>query len=143
MSSGISHDKCPQCGGVYVFQVDYGNFIEEYTRCNRCGKSTETIVKRDDSGNPVIDDAGNVVWIKDSKDGYGCVAIAKERVTVVYDLEKPVDEEIKKEYLKALEKEGVVKDKCYLSSWDNEKKELVAIFGTLPETYDELVAKRE
>ena len=51
---------------------------------------------------------------------------------------KPIDEEIKKEYLEALEGEGVIKDKCYLSSWDEEKKEIVAIFGTLPKSYDEM-----
>ena len=140
MSSGISHEKCPQCGGVYVLQTDCGNFIEEYTRCNRCGKSTELFVKRDDSGKPVLVDAGNVVWIKNSKDGYGCAAIAEERVTVIYDLERPVDEKIKKEFLENIEKEGVVKDKCYLSSWDEEKKEIVAIFGNLPKSYDELEA---
>ena len=39
-----------------------------------------------------------------------------------------------------IEKEGVVKDKCYLSSWDEEKKEIVAIFGNLPKSYDELEA---
>ena len=143
MSSGISHEKCPQCGGVYVYQTECGQFLEEYTRCNRCGKSTELFVKRDSSGKPVLDDAGNVVWINNSKDGYGCIAIAKERVTVVYDLAKPVDEEIKKEYLETLEEEGVIKDKCYLSSWDEEKKEIVAIFGTLPKSYDELEANSE
>ena len=50
------------------------------------------------------------------------------------------DEKIKKEFLENIEKEGVVKDKCYLSSWDEEKKEIVAIFGNLPKSYDELEA---
>ena len=143
MSSGISHGKCPQCGGVYIYQTECGHFLEEYTRCNRCGKSTETFVKRDDSGKPVIDGLGNVVWINNSKDGYGCVAIAKDRVTLVYDLEKPADEGIKREYLKAIEEEGVIKEKCYLSSWDEKKKEVVAIFGSLPKSYDELEANSE
>ena len=141
MSSGISHEKCPQYGGVYVCQTDRGKFLEEYTRCIRCGKSTELYVKTDDAGNPVLDSEGNVVWIRNSKDGYGCAAIANECVTVIYESEKPVDENMKKEYLKALEEEGVIKEKCYLSSWDDEKKELIAVFGTLPMSYDEMEAE--
>ena len=47
-------------------------------------------------------------------------------------------EEIKKEYLGILEEDEIDKDECYLTTWDDDKKEVVAVFGTLPKAYDEI-----
>lgn len=143
MISGIWHEKCPQCGGVYIFESECGNYLEEYSWCNRCGKKTESSVARDKDGNVCFDVEGNVIWNNIASAGYGCFAIARDEASAIYHLTEPVNETIKQDFFKAIEEEGVIKEECYLTSWDDEKKELIAIFGKLPETYDEMMSEYE
>lgn len=148
MSSGINYEKCPQCGGVYVIELDCSTF-EEYCYCNRCGKTNNFVVARDKDGNAIIEDenCGIVKYINESSDGYGCLAIADMNgVKTIYHYDHPVSvEQIKNEYLNILnEGESEIKvDECYLTYWDDEKKEIVALFGKLPESYDEVMGENE
>ena len=41
-----------------------------------------------------------------------------------------------------LNEEEIDKDDCYLTTWDDEKKEIVAVFGTLPKSYDEIYSEQ-
>ena len=71
------------------------------------------------------------------------MAIASKGFKSIYHLDKPVDEEIKKEYLGILEEDEIDKDECYLTTWDDDKKEVVAVFGTLPKAYDEIYCEAQ
>ena len=84
------------------------------------------------------DEDGKLKFEDVSSQGYGCMALSSNGLKTVYHLEKPVDDETKKEYLEIIEEEEIDKDNCYLTMWDEGKKEVVAVFGTLPKTYDEL-----
>ena len=137
MGSVISYEKCSQCGGVYSIDYCYRTG-EEYRFCQRCGKVHNHAIVRDETSNYCYDEDGKLKFEDVSSQGYGCMALASKGLKTVYYLEKPVDDETKKEYLEIIEEEEIDKENCYLTMWDEEKKEVVAVFGTLPKTYDEL-----
>lgn len=148
MSSSISYEKCPQCGGAYVIELDCRT-LEEYCFCNRCGKTNNFTIVRDKDGKAIMEEEDCRIpkYKNESNDGYGCLAIADMNgVTAIYHYDRPVSvEQIKSEYLNILkEGEGKIKvDKCYLTYWDDEKKEIIALFGKLPRSYDEITEEDE
>lgn len=80
-------------------------------------------------------------------EGFGSLKLAyKEGFAQIYSLSQPVDQSIIDDFNKALEDPDIDKEDSYLSSWDPEKKELVMIYGKMPETYaefDERVSEEE
>ena len=142
MGSVISYEKCSQCGGVYSIDYYYRTG-EEYRFCQRCGKVHNHAIVRDENSNYCYDEDGKLKFEDVISQGYGCMALASKGFKTVYHLEKPVDEETKKEYLEIIEEEEIDKDNCYLTMWDEGKKEVVAVFGTLPGAYDELYCENQ
>lgn len=138
MGSFISSEKCSQCGGVYNIE-DYYKTGERYCFCQHCGKIHNHAIVRDKNKNFCRDENGKLIFEDVMSQGYGCMAIASKGLRTVYHIDKPIDNEIKNEYLKIIDEEGIDKDKSYLSMWDEEKNEVVALFGTLPKSYDELL----
>ena len=142
MGSTISNEKCSQCGGIYVIDYYYRTG-EEYQFCQRCGKLHNHAIVRDENKNYCYDENGKLKFEDVSSQGFGCMAIASKGFKSIYHLDKPVDEEIKKEYLGILEEDEIDKDECYLTTWDDDKKEVVAVFGTLPKAYDEIYCETQ
>jgi len=143
MSSVQDFEKCPQCGGVYVSDFDCGS-LEEYRYCNRCGKREAFTGVWDEQGRAILDKDGKLQFNHSESIGYGCFAIASKRgVKAIYNLTVPVNEEIQNDYLKAIEDPEVDSSKCYLTSWDPKKQEIVAVFGILPPSYDERIRDEE
>lgn len=137
MSSVQDAIKCPQCKGVFVTDFNCRT-LEEYRHCSRCGRTEEWVIVRNEAGEPVLDENGNVKREYHENFGYGSACFAgKAGISQILSFSGPVDGEIKKLYLETLENPKVDKDKSYLTSWDDDKKEVVAIFGTVPETYEE------
>lgn len=137
MGSVISTEKCPQCGGMYTRDYYYRTG-EEYCHCARCGRHEERFIVRDENRNPVLDANGQCKAEHNLLEGFGSVRIAfKSGVAQISSLTQPVDQEVKDWYLKVIEDPEVEKEDCYLSSWDPEKKDVVMIYGKMPETYDE------
>lgn len=137
MSSSICHEKCEQCGGFLIVESDSSTF-EMFRYCNRCGYRFEYSLKRDENGKIICDENDNVCYETTESFGYGSVAFGqKDGPTVIYNLEQPFTDEIKEQFLKDIQAEGIATDKCYLMAWDNEKKELVAVYGKMPPDYQE------
>ena len=137
MGSVISYEKCSQCGGVYVIDYNYRTG-EEYHFCQRCGKLHNHAIVRDENEDFCYDENDELKFKDESCNGYGCMALASQGFTSIYHIDRPVDDEIKEEYLEIVSGEDVDKDECYLTIWDEEKAEIRALFGKLPESYDEL-----
>ena len=53
MSSVISHEKCPRCGGVLSIEFDCRTY-EEWKGCSRCGRRDGWHYIRDEEGNAVL-----------------------------------------------------------------------------------------
>lgn len=143
MSSVQDYDKCPQCGGIYVRDFDCRT-LEEFRYCNRCGKREEYTRKTDQQGDFVLDSEGRIQYQFTSSTGHGCLAVADRKgVRAVYHLLKPVDDEIRKDYLEMLNNPDVDPEKCYLTSWDSQMQEITAVFGILPLSFDESMVDTE
>ena len=57
MSSVISDEKCPRCGGVLCIEFDCST-LEEWKGCSRCGRRDGWHYIRDEEGNPIPDSNG-------------------------------------------------------------------------------------
>lgn len=137
MSSVQEHEKCPQCGGIYVIDFDCGT-LEEYRYCNRCGKSESYTIEWDEKGKAALDEDGNVKYKHTISFGFGCLAIkSRKGVIAISNLRTPLNDEIKRDYMKSIEDPDVDADGCYLTSWNPDTQEIFAVFGTLPLSYDE------
>lgn len=143
MSSVQDFEKCPQCGGIYVKDFECGSF-EEYRYCNRCGKRESFTGVWDEQGNAVLDEDGKLQFNHSESFGWGCFAIAgRNGVTAICNLTVPVDDMIRKDYLEAMKEPEVDSSKSYLTSWDNQKQEITAVFGTLPSSYDDFLCDED
>ena len=138
MSGVTDHEKCPQCGGVYVVDFNCRTF-EESKFCQRCGKAEEYYVLIDDNRNPILDEDGKWQYISEENDGYGSICLTlKEGYFKYHPLEESFDlEELKAAYLEALENPDVDAERSYFAYWDTEKKEIVVLFGEDPGLYRE------
>ena len=54
---------------------------------------------------------------------------------------EPLTNEAADEIRKSFNTELVDIGKSYLTKWDEEKKDVVALFGEVPHTYDEMIAE--
>ena len=146
MGSVISTIECPQCGGLYTTDYYYKTG-EEYRSCARCGRHEEWEIVRGEDGKPVLDEKGHWQMKYELSDGYGSMRLAdKNGFAQIYSLSQPVDQDLIDDFNRALEDPDIDKDGSYLSSWDPEKKELVMIYGKMPESFaefDERVSKEE
>ena len=132
--------ECPQCGGIYHTDYYYRTG-EEYRYCFRCGRTEQWTLVRDKERKPILDKEGKFTMDYKLQEDFGSARIElKNGVGQLHTFSEAVNQNIKDAYLKAIENPDVNKEHCYLSSWDQEKKEVVMIFGSMPETYDEFMS---
>ena len=137
MSSVVGYEKCPRCGGIFHYEFDCRS-NEEWWFCNSCGRREGWHYERDKEGKIIYDENGNPRVEKDELAGYGTIHFSFEKFAVSYSIEKDVDiDEIKRTFLKDLENDEIIKEKCYLTIWDEEAQALKSEYGKIPETYDE------
>ena len=144
MGSVIDYIRCPQCGGTYFCDYDYHTY-EEYRSCSRCGKTESWEIKRDEHGNVCLDETGKPQYIEESHPGYGAACImGKKGVGQILHFVEPVNEQAKESFLETLSMNpDIDKEKCYLTSWDEEKGEVAALFGNLPPLFEEEMGTTE
>ena len=144
MSSFQDYERCPQCGGMCLVDVNCRTH-EEYKFCERCGKTEKYYIRRDNDSNIVLDENGAPEYIKEKSGGYGCITIVMNKgIPSTYALRDPSDlKKMKAEYLKELKKPYVNKEKSYFTYWDAEKKQIVAVFGDDPGEYGQSVSSRK
>ena len=140
MSSVQDTIKCPQCGGCYTTDFDCRTF-EEFKFCERCGKKELVELVRDENGEAVLDAEGKPTYRESSHFGYGCLRLAgKKGGATLYSMTEPLTEQAAEEIQNSFNTELVDVGKSYLTKWDDEKKDVVALFGEVPQTYDEMLA---
>lgn len=141
MGSVQDMKKCPQCGGIYHTDYYYRSG-EEYRHCFRCGRKESWTLVRDEERNPVLDNDGKFTMDYKLQEGFGSARIEfVNGLGQLWSFSEAVNQDIKNAYLKATETPDANKEQCYLSSWDPEKKEVVMLYGNMPETYDEFMKR--
>lgn len=141
MSSVQDTIKCPQCGGCYTTDFDCRT-LEEFKFCERCGKKELVELVRDEKGEVVLDAVGKPSYKESSHFGYGCLKLAgKKGGATLYSMTEPLTDEAAADIRKSFNTELVDVGKSYLTKWDEEMKDVVALFGEVPHTYDEMVAE--
>lgn len=139
MSSVQDTIKCPQCGGCYTTDYDCKTF-EEFKFCERCGKKELVELVHDENGVVILDAAGKPSYRESSHFGYGCLKlVGKKGGATLYSMTAPLTDEAATEIQKSFNTEVVDVGKSYLTKWDDEKKDVVALFGEVPHTYDEMI----
>ena len=143
MSSVQDTVKCPQCGGCYTEDFDCRTF-EEFKFCHRCGKKELVTLVRDENGNTVYDAENKPQYKEESHFGYGCLCLAgKKGGSTLYSLSKPLTDDELTNIQSSFNQEIVDIGRSYLTKWDNEKKDVVAVFGEVPKLYDETTEEDE
>lgn len=143
MSSVQDTVKCPQCGGCYTTDFDCRT-LEEFKFCERCGKKELVELVRDEKVEVILDAAGKPSYKESSQFGYGCLKLAgKKGGSTLYSMTEPLTEEAAADIHNSFNTELVDVGKSYLTKWDEEKKDVVALFGEVPHTYDEMVAEAQ
>lgn len=90
----------------------------------------------------ILDAAGKPSYRESSHFGYGCLKLAgKKGGATLYSMTEPLTDEAAADIRKSFNTELVDVGKSYLTKWDEEKKDVVALFGEVPHTYDEMVAE--
>ena len=141
MSSVQDTIKCPQCGGCYTTDFDCRT-LEEFKFCERCGKKELVELVRDENGEAVLDAEGKPTYRESSHFGYGRLRLAgKKGGATLYSMTEPLTEQAAEEIQNSFNTELVDVGKSYLTKWDDEKKDVVVLFGEVPHTYDEMVAE--
>ena len=131
--------ECPQCKGLYTTDFNYRT-QEEYRICSRCGRTERWFIVRDSEGNAILDKDGKVQMDYKLQSGYGSARIFMKRgVGQMWSFSEPIDNETEQAFLEILNDPDVDKEECYLTSWDTQKSEVIAIFGKLPELYAEFM----
>jgi hypothetical protein len=92
----------------------------------------------------VILDAADKLSCKEySQFGYGCLKLAgKKGGATFYSMTEPLTDEAAADIRKSFNTELVDIGKSYLTKWDEEKKDVVALFSDIPHTYDEMIAEQ-
>lgn len=143
MSSVQDTVKCPQCGGEYTTDFDCRTF-EEFKFCSRCGKKELVSLIRDENGNAVYDADNKPQYREESHFGYGCLClVGKKGGATLYSMTEPLNDETAKELQNSFNTELVDVGKSYLTKWDPDKKDVVAVFGEVPKTFDERFSEEE
>lgn len=139
MSTVQEYEKCPQCGGVYDHSVNLGNG-EETGRCYRCGKRFTKRVVLGKDNRCKKDGDGNPVYITEDISGLGVVgAVGVNGDTHKYFLLEPYDPETQKAFNSLLLQECIDKANSYLTRWDKKQNKVIAVYGRLPESFEEFV----
>lgn len=143
MSSVQNTVKCPQCGGCYTEDFDCRTF-EEFKFCERCGKKEIVELIRDEKGEAVYDADNKPTYRQHSVFGYGCLKLAgKNGGATLYSMTEPLTAEAEANIQSSFNTELVDIGKSYLTKWDDEKKDVVSVFGEIPPTFDYLYSEDE
>lgn len=141
MSTVQEYLKCPQCGGVYNHTVDTAT-NEQFDCCHRCGKKYKRSVAVNDDGKPRRDENGDWIYEVENCFGYGVVGAAgRNGITQCYLLSEPVSDTVRRNFEKLIRQESIDARRAYLTCWDEEQKKVIALYGPMPETFEEFLGE--
>lgn len=143
MSSVQDFMECPQCKGLYITEFQCRT-AEETRTCFRCGRNEQWFIRCNEQGEAIMDEQEKPQLDYRCEDGCGAMRLSQTNgFAQVWVFHEPISEEIKKFFREAMKDEAISKENSYLTSWDEEKKEVVAVYGNLPPTYEEIEGEED
>lgn len=137
MSTVFDFNKCPRCGGVYYKEFNCRT-QEEWRSCNRCGYGEQWFLLRDDEGELILDENKCPQMQYKELSGYGIACVEyKSGGGRIVGLDKPLDEKMKDDFFTAICDASINRHASSLIAYNPETKKLEAIFGEMPESYEE------
>lgn len=137
MSSCIDYEKCPRCGGVLHAELNCRT-LEELKSCSRCGRRKGWYYVRDEEGKVIPIGDGEYQRETEDLTGFGVAYLQFDRVGICYPFGIPDDKELKEAFYQELQNnDKIIKERCYLTVWDDELGDVRAEYGAVPETFDE------
>lgn len=134
MSSVQGSCKCPKCGGEMIYDFDC-NTTEEVRTCFRCGFHQAWFLLCDETGRFKSDENGNLLGDYRESIGYGAAfARDKDGSGIFCNFKAPLTEEEQAEYAKGFQENGY---EGYIVVYDPEIKTFKAVFGEIPEDYQD------
>lgn len=139
MSTVQEYMECPQCGGVYNHVVDLRGG-EQTDTCQRCGRRYRKRLLLDKDGVPLRDKDGELLYRTEEMFGYGVVGVGHvSGIVHTYQLDEPYNRTLESTFQKILRQDSVDGKLSYLVYWDKEQNDVVAAFGSLPETFEAFI----
>lgn len=140
MGSVSEYVDCKRCGFRGSAFVDYNwRTGEEYQLCKLCGLGHTYKLKRDEKGNVIRDEEGKLTYDFSETKGNGTAFIMFDNgVGSIHVAPENIEEYDNwfKEIVKEIESNPkVFEEDCYVTKWDEEKKELAVVYGELPLYY--------
>ena len=139
MSKVQEYMKCPQCGGVYNHVVELGSG-EQTDTCMRCGRRYRKKLMLDKSGVPLRSESGDLLYHTEEMFGYGVVGIGHiSGIVHIYQLDEPYNTTLESIFQKILRQDSVDQNLSYLTRWDVIQNDVVAVYGNLPEIFEDFI----
>lgn len=139
MGVAIYTEKCPQCGGELLVN-EHTTLRDISAECLRCGmKYVDLRYPEDYYDGLIVEGTYEEVNYEDywEEKGYGVVCITYEDgYSDFFRIEEPPDVKMITSYLAMLDHEYVDKDKSYLTLWNEESQNVIAIFGSRPPDFE-------
>ena len=139
MSSSINYLECKQCGGIAFNELNC-NTLEEWQRCHRCGCGFDYEVKRNKKGKVIFNRKKRPKYRFRKRKGYGVVHFCfKKGNGVYYHLHKPLSRKNRKNFFLDIETNPEIdKEKSYLTVWNKKKKQIVSVYGIMPQSFQDM-----
>ena len=132
MASYQSFKACPQCGGVLLLDMDTHTGIM-HAFCGRCGLTAQ--VSRWRNAAEVDEEYSYVVQ---ENPGYGSISLVlKDGIAYKGALRKPFSDKSKRSFEASVRQENVDASKSYMTRWNENSRQVIAVYGKIPPTFEE------
>ncbi len=137
MSIVQQYEPCPQCAGIADHTVNLGNG-EEFIRCFCCGRKHFKKVTFTPDNMYQRDENGKIIYTVEDIEGFGVVSAGYQSgESQLYYLDEEYCDTVQKNFDKLLRQECIDKGNTYFTRWDKEQNKVIAVYGKLPESFEE------
>ena len=119
------------CSGTWKWGAD---------RHLRCGRRYRKKLMLDKSGVPLRSESGDLLYHTEEMFGYGVVGIGHiSGIVHIYQLDEPYNRTLESIFQKILRQDSVDQNLSYLTRWDVIQNDVVAVYGNLPEIFEDFI----
>lgn len=94
----------------------------------------------DKSGVPLRSESGDLLYHTEEMFGYGVVGIGHiSGIVHIYQLDEPYNRTLESIFQKILRQDSVDQNLSYLTRWDVIQNDVVAVYGNLPEIFEDFI----
>lgn len=118
--------------------MDFDTRTEQlYGCCPRCGRHANVVRRQKGTGTKYTLEI-------DDHFGYGSMLLAlKDGISSLYSLQKPGLDDDQQKFLTAVQAPNVDAARSYMTRWDENSKQVVAVYGALPPIYEEWMKRQK